>query len=289
MLYKYKDLHPVQDVVVDSISTVIDDIAEVQSGIMPWECVSLFVPSYIAKEIVSELLFRYRGFHINGMSNNYLLCEEDKDVIVLIFDNGGISVESTLLKRLGNYDSHIVYIYDEYTKSIIDDLIKDNDIRRALIFGFKEASLDGEKYDYSVKDSLDGVNDVTSGYNPDDADCKDCCNKQDCEEYAKFIKESKATKAEKASPKVNKDITKDVVKEDSKNDVPADKKADASAVSENTVKKSFSINGKDVSEKEFNEFAKTIEEKYSENIRSMLVDYAEFMDEMNEWHKLLRW
>jgi hypothetical protein len=289
MLYNYKDLHPVQDVVVDSISTVIDDIVEMHDGLMPWESISLYIPSYLAKEIVSELIFKYMGFYTTIVSNNYMLCEEDTDVVVSIYDTGGIYVKGTLSGISGSNDSHIVYIYDEYTKSIIDGWIKDNDIRRALIFGFKEASLDGEKYDYSVKDSLDGVNDVTSGYNPDDANCKDCCNKQDCEEYAKFIKENIAAETEKASPKVNKDITKDVVKEDSKNDVPADKKADVSAVSEDTVKKSFSINGKDVSEKEFNEFAKTIEEKYSENIRSMLVDYAEFMDEMNEWHKLLRW
>lgn len=51
----------------------------------------------------------------------------------------------------------------------------------------------------------------------------------------------------------------------------------------------YKVDGQEVSEKEYyNKLAK-IEQKYGENIRSMLFDYCEFMDEMNEFRHLFEW
>lgn len=56
-----------------------------------------------------------------------------------------------------------------------------------------------------------------------------------------------------------------------------------------TSKKSYFINGKSVDKSEFDKKYEEFEEMYLDNIRDMLLNYCEFMDEVNEWKKLLRW
>ena len=51
----------------------------------------------------------------------------------------------------------------------------------------------------------------------------------------------------------------------------------------------YKINNKEVSKEEFDKKYEEFEEKYMDNIRGMLLNYCEFMDEMNEWKRLLRW
>ena len=54
-----------------------------------------------------------------------------------------------------------------------------------------------------------------------------------------------------------------------------------------TSKESYFINGKSVDKSEFDKKYEEFEEKYMDNIRGMLLNYCEFMDEMNEWKRLL--
>ena len=49
------------------------------------------------------------------------------------------------------------------------------------------------------------------------------------------------------------------------------------------------VNGKTVTKAEFDKKYAEFENKYMENIRDMLLNYCEFMDEMNEWPKMFRW
>ena len=56
-----------------------------------------------------------------------------------------------------------------------------------------------------------------------------------------------------------------------------------------TTKESYFINGKSVDKSEFDKKYEEFEEMYLDNIRDMLLNYCEFMDEMNEWRKLFRW
>lgn len=54
----------------------------------------------------------------------------------------------------------------------------------------------------------------------------------------------------------------------------------------------YKINGKPVSKEVYEYAAEKIVEKYSDNIRDMLLEYCEFMDEMNDWVKRIsefRW
>ena len=57
-----------------------------------------------------------------------------------------------------------------------------------------------------------------------------------------------------------------------------------------TSKESYFINGKSVDKSEFDKRYEEFEEMYLDNIRDMMLNYCEFMDEVNEWRsRLLRW
>ena len=57
-----------------------------------------------------------------------------------------------------------------------------------------------------------------------------------------------------------------------------------------TTKESYFINGKSVDKSEFDKKYEEFEEMYLDNIRDMLLNYCEFMDEVNDWRsRLLRW
>lgn len=57
-----------------------------------------------------------------------------------------------------------------------------------------------------------------------------------------------------------------------------------------TTKSTYKINNKEVSKEEFDKKYEEFEEMYLDNIRDMLLNYCNFMDEMNDWRsRLLRW
>lgn len=51
----------------------------------------------------------------------------------------------------------------------------------------------------------------------------------------------------------------------------------------------YKVNGKNVDKETYEMAVSSIEEKYLDGIRNMLLKYCEFQDEMNEWRKLLNW
>ena len=57
-----------------------------------------------------------------------------------------------------------------------------------------------------------------------------------------------------------------------------------------TSKESYFINGKSVDKSEFDKKYEEFEEMYLDNIRDMLLNYCNFMDEVNDWKsRFLRW
>lgn len=51
----------------------------------------------------------------------------------------------------------------------------------------------------------------------------------------------------------------------------------------------YKINDKEVSKSEYEKAVDKFHDKYMDGIASMLLGYSEFLDEMNEWRKLLEW
>lgn len=66
-------------------------------------------------------------------------------------------------------------------------------------------------------------------------------------------------------------------------------KHDEKPTTTSSAKSVYKVNGKECSKEEFDKKYEEFEEMYLDNIRDMLLNYCEFMDEMNEWEKLLRW
>ena len=67
------------------------------------------------------------------------------------------------------------------------------------------------------------------------------------------------------------------------------KKDEKPTTSTTSKSATYKINNKEVSKEEFDKKYEEFEEMYLDNIRDMLLNYCEFMDEFNEWKKLLRW
>ena len=67
-------------------------------------------------------------------------------------------------------------------------------------------------------------------------------------------------------------------------------KKDEKTAATSTTKSTYKINNKEVSKEEFDKKYEEFEEMYLDNIRDMLLNYCNFMDEMNDWRsRLLRW
>lgn len=57
-----------------------------------------------------------------------------------------------------------------------------------------------------------------------------------------------------------------------------------------SIKSTYKINNKEVSKEEFDKKYEEFEEMYLDNIRDMLLNYCNFMDEVNDWRsRFLRW
>jgi hypothetical protein len=94
----------------------------------------------------------------------------------------------------------------------------------------------------------------------DQMDCGTCYKRFFCEEYADKNEDKRSE------------------------NVPADKTVAAN--------ESYTVDGKNVSKEEFVKALdkiNAIENKYLDNIKGMLLNYCEVLDEMNEWRKFLSW
>ena len=67
-------------------------------------------------------------------------------------------------------------------------------------------------------------------------------------------------------------------------------KHDEKPTTTSTAKSTYKINGKECSKEEFDKKYEEFEEMYLDNIRDMLLNYCNFMDEVNDWKsRFLRW
>ena len=56
-----------------------------------------------------------------------------------------------------------------------------------------------------------------------------------------------------------------------------------------TSKSTYKINGKEVDKDTYEKALNELDEKYLDNVQDMLLNYFDFVSEMNEWRKLLGW
>ena len=56
-----------------------------------------------------------------------------------------------------------------------------------------------------------------------------------------------------------------------------------------TTKSTYKINGKEVDKDTYEKALNELDEKYLDNVQDMLLNYFDFISEMNEWRKILGW
>ena len=56
-----------------------------------------------------------------------------------------------------------------------------------------------------------------------------------------------------------------------------------------TTKSTYRVNGKEVDKDTYEKVLNELDEKYLDNVQDMLLNYFDFVSEMNEWRKLLGW
>ena len=66
-------------------------------------------------------------------------------------------------------------------------------------------------------------------------------------------------------------------------------KHDEKPVTTSTTKSTYKINGKEVDKDTYEKALNELDEKYLDNVQDMLLNYFDFVSEMNEWRRLLGW
>ena len=206
MIYDYKSEELAQDTILECYCPLVEDIADEFSTLRRYENLSIYTPSYIAREILGRLLDEIEDLWVDADSENELLYKVENEVVITIAYDGMVFVEEAKVNGVikSNEDCSLAYFYDGLGKKDLD--ILEENAESILVFGFE--------YD----------------------DCEGCKSED----------------------------------------------------SELTITASYSVNGKEVTKAEFDKKYEEFENKYLDNVRDMLLNYCEFMDEMNEWQKLFR-
>lgn len=156
MIYNYKSEETVQDVILECLCPLITDIADEYSTLRRYENLSIYTPSYVAREIISRILEEIEDIWVHTESENELLYNDENEVVITIGSDGMIFVEtargeSGQLKD--NDDCSLTYIYDGFGKKDIDILSASGE--SILIFGFEEEEIEDEDTELSIESDGD--------------------------------------------------------------------------------------------------------------------------------------
>ena len=115
------------------------------------------------------------------------------------------------------------------------------------------------------------VYEVTVGKEDDECDCDECDDCDDCDEG--FTVNGRPVSKEEFDKYVSQ------FKHD-------DKPTTTSSTSKSAT---YKINGKEVDKDTYEKALNELDDKYLDNVQDMLLNYFDFVSEMNEWRKLLGW
>lgn len=175
MFYNFKLDELIQDVVVECICPIVYDLMDEYHYLRRDENLSIYAPSYIAKEILGRLLSEESleefeeadSLWVNEDSDIFLLYNENEEVVITIGYDGMIFVETARTKdgRILRSESALCYVYDEFSHKDVEKL--SNDEFSVLVFGFKDECEDCESYDEECCENCYG--------------CEECC--AECDVY----------------------------------------------------------------------------------------------------------
>lgn len=145
MIYDYKSEELTQEVYIQCICPLCDDIIDEYSTLRRYNDLSIYAPSYIAREILGRLLDEIEDLWVDADSENELLYNNDNDVVVTIAYDGMVFVEEARVNGVikSNEDSCLTYFYDGLGQKDLDALEKNAE--SILVFGFEEDDREGCK------------------------------------------------------------------------------------------------------------------------------------------------
>ena len=228
MFYNFKSDELIQDIILDNLCSLISDIEDEYCNLHRYESLSIYTPSYIAKEILGRLLENDEErdepeFWVHEDSDVFLLYNDKEEVIITIGYDGMISVETDRTKdgRILRSESLLNYVYDEFSQKDVKKISDDK--FSVLVFGFKDEYEDYESYDEEC--------------------CENCCGCEEC-----------CVECDVCGCKQEDDL------EDLCDDNNEDDTRDVAVKSE----EQYFVNGKSVSKDEYEKFSKEFNEKMKE-------------------------
>ena len=145
MIYDYKSEELTQEVYIQCICPLCDDIIDEYSTLRRYNDLSIYAPSYIAREILGRLLDEIEDLWVDADSENELLYKNENEVVITIAYDGMVFVEEARVNGVikSNEDSCLTYFYDGLGQKDLDALEKNAE--SILVFGFEEDDCEGCK------------------------------------------------------------------------------------------------------------------------------------------------
>ena len=231
MFYNFKSDDLIQDVVIECICPIVYDLMDEYHYLRRDENLSIYAPSYIAKEILGRLLSEENleefeeadSLWVNEDSDIFLLYNENEEVVITIGYDGMIFVETARTNdgRILRSESALCYVYDEFSHKDVEKL--SNDEFSVLVFGFKDECEDTESYDEEC--------------------CENCCRCDEC-----------CVECDVCGCKQEDDL-EELCDDNNEDDIH-----DVAVKSE----EQYFVNGKSVSKDEYEKFSKEFHEKMKE-------------------------
>ena len=156
MIYNHKSEENVQDVILECICPLINDIADEFDMLRRYDALHLYLPSWLAREIVGRILDEIEGLWVHEEAHTELLCNDDNEVIITIAYDGMVFIEEArgANGQLKDGDGVVNYVYDGFKQKDIEKLVSDD--CPILIFGFEEEKNEDEDTLVEYSDDKDG-------------------------------------------------------------------------------------------------------------------------------------
>ena len=153
MIYDYKSDELTQEAYITCICPIVDDIIDEYSTLRRYNELSIYAPSYIAREILGRLLDEIEDLWVDADSENELLYKDDNEVLVTIAYDGMVFVEESKVNDIikSNEDCSLTYFYDGLGQKDLDAL--EENAESILVFGFEDDDCEGCKSEDSEKDT----------------------------------------------------------------------------------------------------------------------------------------
>ena len=143
MIYDYKSDELTQEVYIQCICPIVDDIIDEYSTLRRYNELSIYAPSYIAREILGILLDETEDLWVDADSENELLYKDENEVVITIANDGMVFVEDARYDGIikSNEDCCLTYFYDGLGQKDLD--ILEENAESILVFGFEEDDCEG--------------------------------------------------------------------------------------------------------------------------------------------------